>query len=207
MQSEPETTKYAVLHEPCTRIYIIEVPVNEYTGEPVDCPRCNSNRETVEIQSDDHRRYSTCVEATCSQYLSSAPNSDGRGRCEGQRTDKSGTCNAALEELSFALIDELPADNALDPEDDRDPAEVRRLKSEIQKVRRWIQGSGAHHRSKGGSHTAQATQTHSAAHGAKKRVRNAYSAELKRLAGAVDAKKYATLVQEANGLANDVLNK
>ena len=206
MQSDTDYDyKYAVLCNACTRIYVIEVPAADYNGDAVDCPRCGQT--TVEIQEADHSRYRTCVEAACSQYLSSAANIDRQDRCEGKRTDKKGLCNAEVEVLSLPLIEELPPDNVPDEEDEHDPAEVRRLKAMMQKVRRWIHGSGAHHRSTGGSHTAAATQTHSAAHRAKKRVRDAYAAELKRLAGEVDADEYSSLVQDALSLANAVLGK
>jgi len=110
MQSDTDYDyKYAVLCNACTRIYVIEVPAADYNGDAVDCPRCGQT--TVEIQEADRSRYRTCVEAACSQYLSSAANIDRQDRCEGKRTDKKGPCNAEVEVLSLLFGDVFRAFN------------------------------------------------------------------------------------------------
>jgi hypothetical protein len=201
------TTNHPYLCNHCERVWVLALSADPAAPSEWTCPGCGKTILPLDVTA---REYRTCLTPTCSQYLSTVATHDSRDRCEGKRSDKKGLCLVALAGLDHAHLQTLPADRAEESGEKKDPAAVRRLRSEMAKVESFIDSSGTHHASKGGKHTRGATQTHTAAHGSKKQVRDDYQQSLEKLADAVeelDDPAYRKLVKEARHLANQVHNK
>lgn len=80
----------------------------------------------------------------------------------------------------------------------------RQLKALIEQAEKFIKSSGTHHRSKGGSHTATATETHSSAMKSKKTVRAKY---IERLQEAISAATDKALIKEGESMIKQMGNK
>ena len=205
-----ERRNYAYISaHPCNRIIILSLDEDEL-HQAQDCPRCGKRLTWVNTQKrDDLDAYPTCVQRTCSQYLSTVAATDNKGRCEGTRTDKKGPCNEPPVQLDDLAIQEL-LDDSVAPEENSDPAPVRQLKALMWKVDRWVHGPGAHHRTGGGgARGAATTARHQEAHQATMQVRNRYGDDLDELAEQVSKLKDPDnkLIGEAKALANAARQK
>jgi hypothetical protein len=206
---EIEVRAYTSAH-PCDKIVILEL-VDEERRQAQHCPHCQGALTWLKNGAG-LDRFPTCVVPTCTQYLSTAANSDTQGRCVGDRTDKAGRCNRKLDTIAPGDVELYVYGDNEQGYADEDPGAVRRLKSRMADARAFIRSSGTHHASKGGSHTKGAREKHSRASKSKAFVRNYYVDELQARITAVEslpngAKTYAALLTDARRAVKEVENK
>lgn len=210
VQDEPEVEVRVHHCESCEQLVVLEL-VDEQRHQAVKCPTCRV--QLTLLQNDGAiSRFTTCLVPTCENYLSTAVATDSRNRCEGNRTDKHGSCNIKTATLTLEDAEMYIYDTDTSSYEEDDPRAVRRLKARVADARAFVAGSGTHHRSKGGSHTSAAREKHSKAAKSKSFVRRYYLAalaeriaEVQRLADG--RKKYAKLLEEAEKVRGQVGNK
>lgn len=96
----------------------------------------------------------------------------------------------------------------LPEEDERLTKSERKLKALVQQVQSFVAGSGTHHRSTKGSHTAAAGQKHSEAHHSKKLQREKFAQALADLIEVVERdNENSEVLESARNARSAVLNK
>lgn len=175
-------------HYECTSGHVVSFKEtdNEHIGD--SCPfRCDGT--LYNLSSDESKVY-YCTNESCTQFHLVTKIS---GKCL--------QCDKAKAQLS-----QKPAYVAVEPEERSHNKAERRLIALLQKAQSFVEGSGTHHRSKGGKHTSSATEMHSSAHKGKKMVRDSYASDIQDLldSGQVNDSK---LIKQAKEMIGKVENK
>lgn len=162
-----------------------ETGANEHLEE--ECPlRCRETLRILPAKVSDSTIY-YCANSKCKQFHISS--------------NISGKCSEC--EKSKLQLSEQPA--YLDETVEKTSSKAEnQLKAQLRNAQDFVESSGTHHKSTGGSHTASATATHTDAHHGKMLVRERIAGNLEKSAAKVSNKK---LKKKANQMIGKVKNK